>query len=64
MGRIKRIIDALWQFTFSSWFGNLTDSALIEKIQAFMEDEPGVVAWILGALRPNMFIECGEEALR
>jgi len=53
MGWIKRIIDALWQFTFCSWFRNLTDSALIEKIQAFMEDEARSCSMDFGCVTPE-----------
>lgn len=53
MGRIKRIIDALWQFTFGSWFRNLTDSALIEKIQTFMEDEARSCSMDFGRITPE-----------
>ena len=53
MGRIKRIIDALWQFTFGSWFSNLTDSALIEKIQAFIEDEARSCSMDYGCVTPE-----------
>ena len=53
MGRIKRIFDAVWQFTFGSWFRNLTDSALIEKIQAFMEDEARSCCMDYGCVTPE-----------
>lgn len=53
MERIKRIFDALWQFTFSSWFRNLTDSALIEKIQDFMENEARSCSMDYGCVTPK-----------
>lgn len=62
MGRIKRTIDTLWQFTFGSWFRNLTDSALIEKIQAFMEDEARSCSMDYGCVTPEYVFVCGEGA--
>ena len=49
MTRIKRILDAVWEFTFGSWFR----SALIEKIQAFMENEARSCSIDYGCVTPE-----------
>ena len=36
-----------------SWFRNLTDSALIEKIQAFIEDEARSCSMDFGCVTPE-----------
>lgn len=41
------------QNTFGSWFRYLTDSALIEKIQAFMEDEAQSCSMDYGCVTPE-----------
>lgn len=50
-----RIIDALWQFILvhGLWFRNLNDSALIEKIQAFMENEARSCSMDYGCVTPE-----------